>query len=592
MDILIDALQASRPWLLGATLVLGILYFLYLRALPKPLPGIPYNKHAKKRLLGDLPEMGKFHDDTRLFWAWFTAEIDKHKSPIMQVFMTPFGGRPHVVVADLDEAHDILVHRHKEFDRADFFQETMGGLTPEGHILFKSDAKFRYHRKVIGDLMSPGFLHNVAAPSLHTNLSKIVDLWNEKARLAQGRPFEAIDDIYYTALDAVTSFTFSSRFSHNATSTRIAYYASLERLESISSEPNQPAVFPKSPITDIFVEALRDLGVVYEEVLASVSPRLRWWFMMRRRAVKEAVANKDAVFRKEIDEGILRLKKGNGKKDYTDESLIISALDHMLMKEAALSEKEGRQPDFHRRLMYDELLTFISAGHDTSSTTVTWGVKRLADNRSIQDKLRRQLRTALDLAPGEAPSHEQILNTQMPYLDAVVEEMLRCAQPVPGLVRQATVDTQILGCHIPKGTQVFMLANGPGMFSPSLPVKDELRTPECLEAKGRIGKWAEDGRMDQFVPERWLVPAVAGNGAGMFEGMSFNQAAGPMMAFSLGPRGCFGRRLAYVSLKLLVTLIVWNFELLPCPEELSSYKAHDNLTNRPDFCYVRLKKVV
>lgn len=192
------------------------------------------------------------------------------------------------------------------------------------------------------------------------------------------------------------------------------------------------------------------------------------------------------------------------------------------------------------------------------------------------------------------PNEREILRTPMPYLDALVEEMLRLAQPVPGLVRQATVDTQILGRHIPKGTEVFMPVNGPGFFSPAFPIDDSLRTSQCLEAKSRIRTWPEDGRMADFRPERWLVAAPADGSVqpeATFEGFVFDPTAGPMMAFSLGPRGCFGRRLAYVTLKILTTLIMWNFELLPCGEKLSSYKAHDMLTNRPDFCYVRLKSL-
>lgn len=46
---------------LGATLVVAVaaigLYTLYRAVLPKPLEGIPYNKEAADKLLGDVPEM-------------------------------------------------------------------------------------------------------------------------------------------------------------------------------------------------------------------------------------------------------------------------------------------------------------------------------------------------------------------------------------------------------------------------------------------------------------------------------------------------------------------------------------------------------
>lgn len=335
---------------LTGTVVTGLLLLalVYWWALPKPLPGIPYNKHAARRILGDLPEMGKFHKETRLFWQWLTNEVVRLETPIFQVFMVPMQ-RPHVVVADYQEAHDILVHRHTEFDRADFFEETMGPLTPEGHILFKSDAKFRYHRKVIGDLMSPSFLYNVAAPNLYVGLCKHLELWEHKMRLAEGRPFDAVDDIYYSALDAVTSFTFSDKFEHNATKSRIKFYSELPSIP-LPSDKTTPAVFPPSPITDVFVEAIRDLSIVYEGVMASLSPRLAWKFILRRKHVKEAIANKDAVFEREINAAVDRIRSGK-----LEESRMKSALDRVLLKMASIAEKDGRQPNFHERMVYDEV---------------------------------------------------------------------------------------------------------------------------------------------------------------------------------------------------------------------------------------------
>ncbi|KAK1979271.1 cytochrome P450 monooxygenase [Colletotrichum cereale] len=569
-------------------LVLVFCRICYRFALPTPLVGIPHNEQSTQRVMGDLPDLAKFNKETRLFWAWLTMQVEKMKSPIIQVFLNPMG-KPHVIISDYRETHDILVHRHKEFDRADFFAETMGPLAPEGHILFKSDDKFRLHRKVIGDLMSPSFLQDVAAPSLYINLCKHIQLWDAKIALSQGHPFEAMDDIYYSSLDAVTSFAFSDNFPHNATQSRVDFYSALPRSSlNIPEDEDAPVVFPKSPITDDFVEALRDLSLVYDEALGSPLPKFAWLFILRRASTKRAVRVKESVFGREIDLGIERLRGGR------DGSRVKSALDHMLFREATIAGKEGRLPDFHRRMIYDETITFISAGHDTSSTTLCWGIKRLADNPGVQEKLRRQLRTSLSAASAEGrwPTETEILRTSMPYLDAVVEEMLRLAQPVPGLVRQATCDTQILGRFVPKGTQVFMLANGPSFLTPAMPIDESLRTQECRDSKPTLKMWEENGRMADFVPERWLVPASAGtriNGA--FEGFVFHQAAGPMMAFSLGPRGCFGRRLAYMSLKLLLTLITWNYELLPCGNNLSSYAAHDILTNRPDFCYIRPRKL-
>ena len=88
--------------------------------------------------------------------------------------------------------------------------------------------------------------------------------------------------------------------------------------------------------------------------------------------------------------------------------------------------------------------------------------------------------------------------------------------------------------------------------------------------------------MGQFKPERWLVK----------EGDKevFNSSAGPLLTFGLGPRGCYGRRMAYLELKLVLVLIIWNFELQKCPPELNNYSAEDKVVHAPQQSYVRLKK--
>jgi cytochrome P450 len=54
--------------------------------------------------------------------------------------------------------------------------------------------------------------------------------------------------------------------------------------------------------------------------------------------------------------------------------------------------------------------------------------------------------------------------------------------------------------------------------------------------------------MGEFKPERWLVEEI-----GM---IVFDAAAVPMLTFGLGPRGCFGWRMAYLELQLLLVLLV------------------------------------
>lgn len=225
--------------------------------------------------------------------------------------------------------------------------------------------------------------------------------------------------------------------------------------------------------------------------------------------------------------------------------------------------------------------------HDTTATAISWGLKNLADNQEVQDKLRAQLRAchADAVAERRLPTVHEINKTTVHYRDAVVEEILRCSLTEAATIRTAVVDTEVLGCHIPKGTEVFLMGNGPSVFSPEFEIEDSLRTQSCIESKNKVGSWKHDGMAD-FNPERWLVyDKAAGERV-------FDATAGPLLTFGLGERGCYGRKMAYVEMKLLITLIVWNFQLQKCPKELSSYAAIDKMTHVPQQCYINPVKLV
>ena len=175
--------------------------------------------------------------------------------------------------------------------------------------------------------------------------------------------------------------------------------------------------------------------------------------------------------------------------------------------------------------------------------------------------------------------------TPLPYLEAAIEEIVRLSGTSDSIQRVATMDTQVLGCHIPKGTEVWMLGMGPSMVEPSFQIADSLRSASSkkVSAEGRVRAWDESTDMAAFTPERWLKIE---NGKEVFDAL-----AGPLLTFGLGTRGCYGKRLAYLEMRLIFTLVVWNFELLPCPPELSGYEAMNGVTRKPRKTYARLAKV-
>ena len=152
---------------------------------------------------------------------------------------------------------------------------------------------------------------------------------------------------------------------------------------------------------------------------------------------------------------------------------------------------------------------------------------------AVQEGLRAVLQSAFP-GPGQ-PSLEDILKTDIPYLDAACEESFRLSGTAKANLRQALVDTEILGCKIPKGAEVLM--NYHVDHSPVY-VEESRRSPSSRSAVIRVGDGLQStaGRdLDRFEPKRWLIKDE------VTEKETLNAHAIPSLAFGGGYRGCFGK---------------------------------------------------
>lgn len=244
---------------------------------------------------------------------------------------------------------------------------------------------------------------------------------------------------------------------------------------------------------------------------------------------RKAVALKDRLINESLN---IAWKKFSVAADNDD--AVKCAADLIVQREAQMARKEGRPAQWDTAEIRDELFGFLVAGHDTSSTTFSWGLKNLSGHQEVQDKLRAALQAAFPRAhaAGELPTSKEISSTRIPYLDAVIEEVHRMNGAASTIARVTTADTDVLGHRIPKGTDVFMLTTGPNFKSRAIPVDENVRSTTSRESKDKNGSW-DDSNIGDFVPERWLEKDEQGNAA-------FNPRAGPAMPFGSGPRGCFG----------------------------------------------------
>lgn len=448
---------------LGAIL-LSATYFLHRATLPKPLPGIPYNKPATKTVLGDFPTFLKWREQRPELWAWVSSQAYKLNSPVIQLFMRPMG-RPWVVVTDFREAEDIMTRRAKEFGRARLFYDFFSPLLPNSHIHLPMGDEWRAHRRLVGDVFLPDFLTSVASPTIFKMALSTIELWKEKSRLADGRPFYALADVHHMALETMWAVAFGTEI--GTTKSQTDLLAPLNSMP-LPSHRDSPVEFPHAEVNPQF-ESIITLTNSVEIPISSPFPRQYYSFALKTwPRLRTARKQKDQLIKERLDASWAQFsrpaapEKGGGSQPGAGAGAgdgVRCAMDLFVQREVAMARKEGRRPQYDTPVIRDELFNFLIAGLDTTSITICWGLKFLTGHQHVQARLRAVLRAqhARAAEAGTQPTAEEIARASVPYLDACIEEIHRLGGTASVNTRVALCDTQILGFHVPKGTDVFMV---------------------------------------------------------------------------------------------------------------------------------------
>ncbi|KAF4450374.1 hypothetical protein F53441_6498 [Fusarium austroafricanum] len=188
--------------------------------------------------------------------------------------------------------------------------------------------------------------------------------------------------------------------------------------------------------------------------------------------------------------------------------------------------------NFSDESLKDQLLTFLAAGHETTSSAITWACYLLTKYPELQTKLREEVRNALpeDLASDPTVDLAGVLE-QLPYLNGIMHETLRLYPTVPLTMRQAVRDTRIGNQFIPEGADVIVS------------IWYINRSPDI---------WGADAA--EFRPERWITEDGKPNQNG---GSNSNYN---FLTFLHGPRSCIGQGFAKAELRCLLATMVRSFE--------------------------------
>jgi hypothetical protein len=354
---------------------IALLYLLHQWALPKPIPGIPFDLHATRDLRGSLPDLLAYHKANGRLRPWFVEQSLKHASPMVQFWMAPLS-KPSVIVTDYQEAQDVLLRRPKEFDRGRRSADVFHGVVPNHHIaMTSSDPRYKPNKELVRDLMAPSFLNEVrsisllvvkdtdicmqvSAPEIYSKTMTLVHLWALKAKVADGRPFDAKKDVVDAAMDIINAAAFSFDESMSATKHQLDHLKGLEAAGSVRGVDGS-IEFPRPPeLPDIAaIHAVTDhLGTQFRSTMPRLGHKI---CMLTQPSLRRNIAHKDEMISREIARSLSRYNSGN--------HTMFSALDHLLQREMMAAQKAGRQPVFDSPRIKDE----VRAPRSTSRLCVT-----------------------------------------------------------------------------------------------------------------------------------------------------------------------------------------------------------------------------
>jgi retinoid hydroxylase len=188
----------------------------------------------------------------------------------------------------------------------------------------------------------------------------------------------------------------------------------------------------------------------------------------------------------------------------------------------------------------DQLITLMFAGHDTSTSTLTFMLHELARHPEVTRRLHEEQDRVLK---GESPTALQ-LEKEMPHLDMVLDEVLRLYPPAWIGPRRAVREFEFNGRTVPRGAYV----NYCSWASHRLP--EVFPEPEA------------------FIPERFTRERKAALPRGAY------------VPFGGGSRICIGKRFGQTEVKLVATKLLQRLRIDALPGRTVAIRQMPTLSPR------------
>ncbi len=182
---------------------------------------------------------------------------------------------------------------------------------------------------------------------------------------------------------------------------------------------------------------------------------------------------------------------------------------------AALSDRE----------LYDELMTFVNAGHETTAVTLAWALYAIGRDADLRARLEAEVDAVLGRG---VPEHATL--ARLDLLGRTIREVLRMYPPAFAVPREAIADDEIDGVSIPKDSTAFVAS---------------------YFIHRHLEFWSEPERFD---PDRFLAERGEPRHAFAY------------LPFGLGGRRCVGEDFALLEIRTVLARLLQRFRVSVDPE--------------------------
>ncbi|KAM0747577.1 putative cytochrome P450 [Meredithblackwellia eburnea MCA 4105] len=542
---------------ISLTLILGLISYLIYKLILKP----------RFSPLSDLP--GPPSDS--LFFGNYPSLLDSEPGVTYLKWSREYGGAVRyssllggdgIFFTDPVALNHILLTNAYDFPKPPEVRGELSRILGKG-ILFAEGQDHKRQKRILGPAFSPGAVKDLA-PIFFEQAYKLRDIWiglinSGKAEQeafkndSELKSYEGKKGEGETAIEVSKWFSKLTLdiiglagFGYNFHSLDLASNALGEALGGMMSRnvrkptPFKLVIFH---MLGFLVNALPYLQGLPIPILQSVK---RGFETMDRETKKIVVEKK-----RELKEGGAS-GQGEGGKDLI--SVLLKANQGDAKSQLSDEELQG------------QMTTFCLAGHETTSTALSWAAWNLSTYPDVQAKLRKEIREAREKAKAEGREEldaDELNNLE--YLDAYCRELLRFDSPVAFTIRSSAKDALI-----PLSTPI---TGKSGSTITSVP----LRAGQVIYVSVRAVNFSKDifgDDVDIFRPERWMENKKIGGettGVGVWS---------HLLTFLAGPRACIGYRFSLLELKVILSVLVDSFFFAPRDDEMKILRGR-SLVVRP-----------